>query len=63
MSWKPHYYFLKAQCEVYEPLLVSQKAVCMKIYESIPEPKQQRIRGYWIKCGDTGRYDWKVLCH
>ncbi|KAI0990997.1 hypothetical protein K3495_g17190, partial [Podosphaera aphanis] len=42
LSWTPHYYFLKVQCEVYEPLLVSQKAVCMKIYESIPEPKRQR---------------------
>ncbi|KAI0995605.1 hypothetical protein K3495_g12575 [Podosphaera aphanis] len=61
LSWTPHYYFLKVQCEVYEPLLVSQKAVCMKICESTPEPKRQRIRGYWIKCGETGIYDWKEM--
>ncbi|KAI1002145.1 hypothetical protein K3495_g6057, partial [Podosphaera aphanis] len=61
LSWTPHYYFLKVQCEVYEPLLVTQKAVCMKIYESIPEPKRQRIRGYWIKCGEADTYDWKEM--
>lgn len=52
LSWTPHYYFLKAQCKVYQPLLVTEEAVCLKIYESIPEPQRQRIRGYWIRCGE-----------
>ncbi|KAI0991005.1 hypothetical protein K3495_g17182, partial [Podosphaera aphanis] len=29
----------------------------MKIYGSIPEPQRQRIRGYWIRCGDKEKFD------
>ncbi|POS81957.1 hypothetical protein EPUL_005578, partial [Erysiphe pulchra] len=66
LTWTPHYYLLKSQCRVYKPLLVTDEAVCMKIYESIPEPQRQRIRGYWIKCGEKEKYDWKEMldvCH
>lgn len=59
LSWTPHYYFLKAQCRVYKPLLVTDEAVCLKIYESIPEPQRQRIRGYWIRCGEDENFNWK----
>ncbi|KAI0994649.1 hypothetical protein K3495_g13532 [Podosphaera aphanis] len=58
-SWTPHYHLLKVQCRVYQPLLVSEDAVCMKIYESIPEPQRQRIRGYWIKCGESEVFNWE----
>lgn len=58
-TWTPHYQLLQVQCEVYLPFLVTQKAVCMKIYESIPEPQRQRIRGYWIGCGRNQFYNWK----
>lgn len=60
-TWTPHYQLLQVQCEVYLPFLVTEKAVCMKIYESIPEPQRQRIRGYWIKCGKTQEYSWKAF--
>ncbi|KAI0991830.1 hypothetical protein K3495_g16357, partial [Podosphaera aphanis] len=46
---------------VYMPLLVTEEAVCMKIYESIPEPQRQRIRGYWIQCGRENVYDHEKL--
>ena len=46
LTWTPHYYLLKTQCRVYKPLLVTEEAVCMKIYECIPEPQRQRICGY-----------------
>lgn len=58
-TWTPHYQLLQFQCEVYLPFLVTEKAVCMKIYESIPEPQRQRIRGYWIKCGRSQCYKWR----
>lgn len=51
LTWTPHYYFLKIQCKIYQPLLVTDEVVFKKIYESIPEPKRQRISGYWIECG------------
>lgn len=38
----------------------------MKIYESIPEDKGQRIRGYWIECRKKEIYNWKEIsdvCH
>lgn len=66
LTWMPHYYLLKMQCKIYQPLLVTDEAICMKIYESIPEPKRQQIRGYWIKCGRNDYYDWKEMlevCH
>ncbi|POS86362.1 hypothetical protein EPUL_000567 [Erysiphe pulchra] len=51
LTWTPHYYLLKSQCRVYKPLLVTDEAICMKIYESIPEPQRQGIR----------EYDWKEM--
>ncbi|KAI1000131.1 hypothetical protein K3495_g8064 [Podosphaera aphanis] len=60
-SWTPHYHFLKVQCRVYMPLLVTEEAVCMRIYESITEPQRQRIRGDWIKCGRENVYDHEKL--
>ncbi|KHJ35738.1 hypothetical protein EV44_g3616 [Erysiphe necator] len=33
----------------------------MKIYESIPEPKRQRTRRYWIDCGEKEIYNWKEM--
>ncbi|KAI0992021.1 hypothetical protein K3495_g16165, partial [Podosphaera aphanis] len=60
-SWPPHFFFLKMQCKVYLPLLVTEEAVCMKIYESIPEPQRQRIRGYWMRIGQANVYDHKEL--
>ena len=66
LTWTPHYYLLKTQCRVYKPLLVTDEAICMKIYESIPEPQRQRIRGYWIRCGEKETFNWKEMlsvCH
>ncbi|POS82355.1 hypothetical protein EPUL_004572, partial [Erysiphe pulchra] len=40
---------------------VTEEAVCMKIYQSIPEPQRQRIRGYWIKCGRNNSFDHKEM--
>ncbi|POS83352.1 hypothetical protein EPUL_005054, partial [Erysiphe pulchra] len=53
--------FDKVQCRVYLPLLVTEEAVYMKIYQSIPEPQRQRIRGYWIKCGRNNSFDHKEM--
>lgn len=61
LSWTSHYYLLKTQCHIYKPLLVTDEAVCMKIYESIPEPQRQSIRGYWIRCGEKEQFDWKEM--
>ncbi|KAI1005392.1 hypothetical protein K3495_g2830 [Podosphaera aphanis] len=58
-SWTPHFHFLKVQCRVYGPSLGSEEALCMKIYGSIPEPQRQKIRGYWIRCGDKEKFDSK----
>ena len=66
LTWTPHYYLLKVQCRVYKPLLVTEEAVCMKIYESLPEPQRQRIRGYWVQCGEKYNYNWEEMlsvCH
>ena len=60
-SWTPHYHFLKVQCRVYLPLLITEEAICMKIYQSIPEPQRQRIRGYWIECGRTNTFNHKEM--
>ena len=60
-SWSPHFHFLKIQCKVYLPLLITEEAICMKIYGSIPEPQRQKIRGYWMKYGRQEVYNYKEL--
>lgn len=59
LTWPTHYQLLRVQCQVYLPFLVTEIAICMKIYESIPEPQRQRIRNYWIQCGRSQCYKWE----
>lgn len=61
LSWKPYYYFRKAMCKAYQTLLVTEEAVCLQIYEIIPEPQGQRIRGCWIRFGEQESYNWEEM--
>ncbi|POS84941.1 hypothetical protein EPUL_005598 [Erysiphe pulchra] len=60
-SWTTHYQFLKFQSCVYLPLLITDKAICIKIYQSIPKPQRQRIRGYRIECERTNALNHKEM--
>ena len=33
----------------------------MKIYGSIPEPQRQKIRGYWMQCGEREEFNSRDL--